>query len=212
MAFSYEQNFDALNTAELNGQDSWVNIDSNAVVSGDQSFEASGKSCKIQGGSIYRDITECSSGRIYVAMYDTGLVYAGQYCQVEFLDSSTSKFIIKYTYNTGFSANGTGLTGGVANGVWNMIELEWGLRRDKNLWRARIRPYATIYDAPWGFYTAYANLTSPNEQININKIKISANISDPDYVYVDTFSATDQTLGGVPRLTTAVNFQHPGIV
>ena len=64
MAWTYEQNFDALDTADLNGQDSWAG---NAVfdVEATVYYGASGKavSSVVSNVNILRDITDITTGK-----------------------------------------------------------------------------------------------------------------------------------------------------
>lgn len=68
MAWTYEQNFNALTTADLNGQDSWSG-DTDFDVIDSLSFEgAKGVRCINGNGEIARAITGVSDGTFYIAM------------------------------------------------------------------------------------------------------------------------------------------------
>ena len=73
MAWTYEQKFNDLNTADLNGQDSWVrgNTNHEVLVVEDSSYE--GTKCirhnnASKGGYYYRAITAVTDGTFYFAM------------------------------------------------------------------------------------------------------------------------------------------------
>ena len=196
--WTYEQNFNTLNTANLDGQDDWSESTAGCyTVQEDETYEGA-KAVKViptSGGwrTASRDVTGSTAGSMYMAVNSGGINDLTTY-----LGDTTGgmgyEFEISFNYTTNNIGLGTSEDGWHAetfdtfvDGEWGVINIEWDDTAQPDKYRARYHDGTS-----WGSFSDW--YTGQSSYATIDQMQIHSQLrgaSTPNYF--DTITATDPT-------------------
>ena len=197
MAWTYTQNFNALNTADLNGQDSWsgsTNFDVSAAAAA--IYEgAKGVSCAGGGVAnqiISRAITAITAGTVYVAIKhasgNTNEIY------IELYEGASGKMHILYDADVSkiqIYDNGIGdyvdVATGLSDNTWYPLKIEFNDSTQPEKYQLTVN-ISGSWGTPSGWKTVNGGSYTEIDEIKFN---VQKNVTT---AYFDTITPTDPTM------------------
>jgi|GEM_PF-2649956 len=205
MAWTYEQLFNGLSSAALNGQDSWSGSTS-FVVQGSTVYEGAKAVVANPAGStqtINRTFSGITDGSVYFALHIPTTGETDFYFILE--DAGSNKMYVRW--NPGANSiqiydNGAGDYQNVATSLstdtWYVVNIEFDNSGQPNKYRARVNTAGA-----WGAFTSWYTVNGGSyTSISGIEIQNGATVGDGT-TYFDTITPTDPAIAiATPRLRT----------
>ena len=186
MAWKYEENFNSLNTAALNGQDSWSG-DSDFGVQTSVTAEGA-KAVKVSAGNKYiasGDFSGVSSGNVVFAMRKSSTTSSNNYFAICFGGSKTQMMIIfdpdgDIIIKARGAGNDQEVLASFSVDTWYQLEIEFNI--GSSTYKARIREYGESEWSEWS-----GNASTYNSYDTIKKLELFTGSGMIGDAYYDDF-------------------------
>jgi hypothetical protein len=201
-AWPYDQDFEALSTGDLNGQDSW-SADLDMDVTNVASFDGSQSVVSVAAsGNGTRDITNDTSGTLYFSVMRPDTTSDASFRILNDSDNAVISLAMFsgniYTYDNSTLRT---LVPSYTNGTWYTFEVEYDSNTDTHYWRYVVGT-STSWSMQVGPYDYQSGNTGDISKVNINQ-------GGSGTFYVDTITATCPFGcgggGGTPTATTSTS-------
>jgi len=200
MTWPYEEDFDALTTGNIGGQDSWVNEVNTPEVSTTEDLNGSGKSYKLNGAvgteRARRAVTLTTTGVFYYATKITTSHTSGDGIGPQLRAASNTKYVtfVKFAWDGGLELQYlrdsapvyVTLASGLSTNTWYILAHEYDTTTDQVRYKWKVKGGSWSSWTSWE--TAY-DLTSGVDTVRIGQ-------GGTWVGYLDNISASDPDVGG----------------